>query len=108
MVRDPEVKGDYVEIPAARTIERMGKKTPMNLDQVNYALVGHKEGSDMYAVADVPTFLKGLGDREATKLADWWQGQVEENTFLHFYDKPDIQDILKKIYPSTVGAKGAA
>ena len=81
-------------------IERTWKKAPLNFDYVHYALIGRKEDSDTYDIADVPTFLKGLGDGSATALVDWWQQQADDSDYIHFYDKADIQDILKKVYPS--------
>ena len=89
-----------IEEKVIRKIKEIGKEAPFPLERINYALV-HRMANDTdeYAVTDVPGFLRGLNHKYAGELSSWWVEQANNKGFLEFYDKPDIQDLLLKVYP---------
>ena len=77
-------------------LNEVAETAPFPVDRPSYLLASPDDNG--YKVADVPTFLRGLDDAQAQGLACWWEEQVKSDDSIHFYNRPDAQDILKNIY----------
>ena len=88
---------DFLEIiEASLGIDR---KCLIDPDKVYYALVSPSDdGSGRFHVVDMKEYLRRKGNKDADHLAKWWQDVAEPEPYVHFYDKPDIQDLLKLVF----------
>lgn len=85
-------------ISVIQVMQTAGKGVNMNPEYVYYALVSPSEDTKGYKIANMSQYLDNIGSKDAMRLAKWWNARAKNSTYIHFYDQPDLPDMLHTIY----------